>query len=195
MRDAIESIVSIESLPSIATIEKEKMKRKLMMMVLFGLSSTSLLAQRSETNLRQWQFSRDGQTWQQVTVPHDWAISGPFNKKWDLQMVAIMENGETKATEKSGRSGALPWIGDGQYKTTLQVNGEELKSRHYTLLFDGAMAEPRVYVNGKLAGEWKYGYNAFRVDATPYLKAGANEVKVLLSNLEESSRWCPGAGL
>ena len=54
------------------------MKRKLMMMVLFGLSSTSLLAQRSETNLRQWQFSRDGQTWQQVTVPHDWAISGPF---------------------------------------------------------------------------------------------------------------------
>ena len=171
------------------------MKRKLMMMVLFGLSSTSLLAQRSETNLRQWQFSRDGQTWQQVTVPHDWAISGPFNKKWDLQMVAIMENGETKATEKSGRSGALPWIGEGQYKTTLQVNGEELKSRRYTLLFDGAMAEPRVYVNGKLAGEWKYGYNAFRVDATPYLKAGANEVKVLLSNLEESSRWYPGAGL
>jgi hypothetical protein len=56
MRDAIESIVSIESLPSIATIEKENMKRKLMMMVLFGLSSTSLLAQRSETNLRQWQF-------------------------------------------------------------------------------------------------------------------------------------------
>ena len=137
------------------------------MIVLFGLSSASLLAQRSETNLRQWQFSRDGQTWQQVTVPHDWAISGPFDKKWDLQVVAIMENGETKATEKSGRSGALPWIGEGQYKTTLQVNGEELKSRRYTLLFDGAMAEPRVYVNGKLAGEWKYGYNAFRVDATP----------------------------
>ena len=127
------------------------------MIVLFGLSSASLLAQRSETNLRQWQFSRDGQTWQQVTVPHDWAISGPFDKKWDLQVVAIMENGETKATEKSGRSGALPWIGEGQYKTTLQVNGEELKSRRYTLLFDGAMAEPRVYVNGKLAGEWKYG--------------------------------------
>ena len=55
-----------------------------------------------------WEFSRDSITWQPVTVPHDWAISGPFDKQWDLQVVAIKENGEDVATEKSGRSGALP---------------------------------------------------------------------------------------
>ena len=60
--------------------------------------------------------SHDKTEWQTVSVPHDWAIAGPFDKKWDLQKVAIVQNGETEATEKSGRSGALPWIGEGHYK-------------------------------------------------------------------------------
>lgn len=63
---------------------------------------------QTTTELRQWQFSRDSLNWQTVTVPHDWAISGPFDKKWDLQKVAIVQNGEKEKTEKSGRSGALP---------------------------------------------------------------------------------------
>ena len=159
------------------------------------LCSVNMMADRKETTWRTWQFSRDGQAWQQVTVPHDWAIAGPFDKKWDLQIVAIRENGEDVPTEKSGRTGALPWIGDGQYKTSYRVDASELTDKRHTLVFDGAMAEPRVFVNGQFAGEWKYGYNSFRVDITPFLKAGDNEVKVLLSNLEESSRWYPGAGI
>ena len=63
------------------------------------------------------------------------------------------------------------------------------------LEFDGAMADPHVYINGKLAGHWAYGYNAFRVDAAPYLKKGKNEISVSLNNREESSRWYPGGGL
>ena len=63
------------------------------------------------------------------------------------------------------------------------------------LYFDGAMSEPVVYVNGTEAGRWAYGYNAFRIDITPFLKQGDNEILVKLNNLEESSRWYPGAGL
>ena len=149
-------------------------------------------APRQEVNLAQWQFSRDGQAWQPVVVPHDWAISGPFDKQWDLQVVAIEQNGEKQATEKSGRSGALPWIGRGSYKTTFRV---PRGCAHAELVFDGAMAEPTVYVNGQKAGYWPYGYNAFRVDVTPYVNEGDNELRVDLQNLEESSRWYPGAGL
>ena len=94
-----------------------------------------------------WQFSRDQQTWQTVSVPHDWAISGPFDKKWDLQTVAITQNGETQATEKSGRSGSLPWIGEGFYKRTITIPSGF--KGHAELLFDGAMAEPTVSVNGQ----------------------------------------------
>ena len=153
----------------------------------------SFAQQRKEITLNDnWQFSHDQQAWQSVSVPHDWAIAGPFDNKWDLQMVAIEQNGEKEATEKSGRSGALPWIGEGYYKRTIQIPAD---CKHAELMFDGAMAEPTVYLNGKEAGYWAYGYSSFRVDITPYMKAGENLLEVHLKNVEESSRWYPGAGI
>ena len=167
------------------------MKLKLLLAALL-LSQLCTSQTRREINLKTWEFSRDNQTWTKVDIPHDWAIAGPFDKKWDLQKVAIEQNGETEATEKSGRSGALPWIGEGWYKTTVNVPaGYEMAE----LVFDGAMADPYVYVNGEEAGHWAYGYNAFRVDVTRFLKAGKLDIGVHLNNREESSRWYPGAGL
>ena len=168
------------------------MNKLALLTLALATSALSASAQRSTVNLKTWQFSRDSVNYKPVTIPHDWAINGPFDKKWDLQFVAIVQNGETEKTEKSGRSGALPWIGRGFYKTTV-----DLKKLPKTAIleFDGAMADPHVYINGKLAGHWAYGYNAFRVDAVPYLKKGKNEISVSLNNREESSRWYPGGGL
>ena len=168
------------------------MNKLALLTLALATSAITASAQRSTVNLKTWQFSRDSINYKPVTIPHDWAINGPFDKKWDLQFVAIVQNGETEKTEKSGRSGALPWIGRGFYKTTV-----DLKKLPKTAIleFDGAMADPHVYINGKLAGHWAYGYNAFRVDAAPYLKKGKNEISVSLNNREESSRWYPGGGL
>ena len=170
------------------------MKKILLTTTLLLATITISQAQRQEINLTDdWQFSRDRTTWETVSVPHDWAISGPFDKKWDLQKVAIVQNGETQATEKSGRSGALPWIGEGHYKRNFSIpsgfNG------HAEIVFDGAMAEPVVTVNGQWAGSWAYGYNTFRIDVTEFVKSGENLLEVDLKNLEESSRWYPGAGI
>ena len=57
------------------------------------------------------------------------------------------------------------------------------------------MAEPTVSVNGQWAGFWAYGYNTFRIDVTKLVKPGENLLEVDLKNLEESSRWYPGAGI
>jgi len=159
-----------------------------------ALAKSNTFSQQQEINLQQgWLFSRDSLHWQSVAIPHDWAISGSFDKKWDLQYVAITQNGEKEKSEKSGRSGALPWIGRGFYRRTLTV---PKNAAHVYLQFDGAMSEPHVYVNGKLAGWWAYGYNAFRIDITPYIYKGcSNEIVVSLNNREESSRWYPGGGI
>lgn len=159
-----------------------------------ALAKSNTFSQQQEINLQQgWLFSRDSLHWQSVAIPHDWAISGSFDKKWDLQYVAITQNGEKEKSEKSGRSGALPWIGRGFYRRTLTVPKD---AAHAYLQFDGAMSEPHVYVNGKLAGWWAYGYNAFRIDITPYIYKGrSNEIVVSLNNREESSRWYPGGGI
>ena len=168
------------------------MKGKLLTMLM--MATTTVFAQhRQEVILTDnWQFSHDKQMWKNVCIPHDWAIAGPFDKKWDLQKVAIEQNGEKEATEKSGRSGALPWIGEGHYKRTIKIPAD---CKHAELLFDGAMAEPKVYLNGEFVGEWAYGYNAFRVDISGTMKPGDNLLEVDLKNVEESSRWYPGAGI
>ena len=168
------------------------MKKRLLAILLFATTIVSAQVRQDISLSEGWKFSQDKKSWRNVIIPHDWAIAGPFDKKWDLQKVAIEQNGETEATEKSGRSGALPWIGEGHYKRTLNIpEGFERAE----LVFDGAMAEPTVSLNGKKAGYWAYGYNAFRVDITDFVKAGDNLLEVDLKNVEESSRWYPGAGL
>ena len=171
------------------------MKHHLLTLLLPALWVAGANAQgRTETELAHgWQFSRDQQTWQTVDVPHDWAIAGPFDKKWDIQVVRIEQNGEKEASEKTGRSGALPWIGQGFYKRTFSIPQDF--SGHAELLFDGAMSQPVVSVNGQWAGCWAYGYNSFRIDITDFVRPGDNLLEVSLTNQEESSRWYPGAGI
>lgn len=98
------------------------MKRFLSSILLFA--GISLSAQNLERYLLEgWTFHRGScdSPGLAVSIPHDWAISGPFDKEIDKQMVAIEQNGELAATEKTGRSGALPWIGEGWYKTEINI--------------------------------------------------------------------------
>ena len=167
------------------------MKTKTIALLLLTALTANAQQRREITLGDGWLFSQDQTTWQQVSVPHDWAISGPFDKKWDLQVVRIEQNGEKEATEKSGRSGALPWIGKGYYRRTLHIPAGYSRAQ---LVFDGAMAEARVRLNGQEVGYWPYGYNTFRTELTGF-KTGDNLIEVDLQNLEESSRWSPGAGI
>jgi beta-galactosidase len=133
--------------------------------------------------------------WKDVTVPHDWAIYGPFDKNIDKQVVAITQNGEEVATEKTGRTGALPYIGEAWYRHTFSLPNLNTDKK-VIILFEGAMSQPEVFINGKKVGEWKYGYAYFYFDITDYLSSTQeNTLAVKLSNQGESSRWYPGAGL
>ena len=156
-------------------------------MKLILLAITSLLTS--------WQFTKEqtdhqmplpSADWQQVTVPHDWAIYGPFDRANDLQNVTVWQNGETFPTVKTGRTGGLPYIGSAWYKTILHIEGE--LEGAYFLLFDGAMSEAEVYVNEEKVCSWPYGYNAFHCDITSALHPGDNEIAVRLQNREQSSR-------
>ena len=130
--------------------------------------------------------------WREVTIPHDWAISGPFDRENDLQKVIVVQNGENEATWKTGRSGGLPWMGKGHYRTRVKVN----KDRFYTLVFDGAMSHADVYVNGEEMVYWPYGYNTFDCYILPHLiSSDSVDIDVFLENKPRQSRWYPGAGL
>ncbi len=133
----------------------------------------------------------DDSEWKSVSVPHDWAIRGPFGKENDLQNVAVSQNFETDASLKTGRTGGLPYVGVGWYRRSFEVPA----GKRAELVFDGAMSEARVWVNGREVCFWPYGYTTFHCDVTDFVTEGENTLAVRLENRPNSSRWYPGAGL
>jgi beta-galactosidase len=123
------------------------------------------------------QASFDDGTWDQVNLPHDWAIKGPFN-----------------APNINGGMGRLPVDGVGWYRRNLTISTDDL-AKSIFLDIDGSMAYTAVWLNGNLVGGWPYGYASFRLNLTPYVKTGNNLLAVRLENAVQSSRWYPGAGL
>jgi len=182
------------------------MKTKILVIITIFLTINAL-AQRTEINLeKNWKFSKgdfpeavnvgfDDSNWETVNVPHDWAIYGPFDKEIDKQVIAIVQNNEKVATEKTGRTGALPFIGVGWYRTEFSTPDFE-QGKKVLLTFDGAMSEAQVFVNGQKVGERPYGYSYFYFDITSFLNSeGNNLLAVRLENQSRSSRWYPGAGI
>ncbi|OAD42221.1 DUF4982 domain-containing protein [Polaribacter atrinae] len=172
--------------------------------------TVSILAQNNVREVltleKNWKFTKgdlknaqdisfDDSKWETVVVPHDWAIKGPFDKEIDKQMVAIVQNGEKVPTEKTGRTGALPYIGVGWYRNEFSLPNFN-KDKKVILLFEGAMSEPEIFLNGKKIGSRNYGYSYFYFDITEHILANKkNTLAVKLTNKGLSSRWYPGAGL
>lgn len=168
--------------------------KKILTIAILAAGVAAASAQRSVTTLADgWKFSRDGGREVTVSVPHDWAISGPFDRSIDLQKVAVEQNGEKTETWKTGRTGGLPFIGKGVYTTTFEV--ADTAGRSFALEIDGAMSHPVVYVNDRKAGEWGSGYNSFYLTIDTLLTPGTNILRIEVENPEKSSRWYPGAGL
>ena len=99
----------------------------------------------------------DDSAWRTLDVPHDWGIEGPFRD--DLP----------------GDTGKLPWKGIGWYRKHFNVPASDQGKRVF-IDFDGAMANARVWLNGQDVGGWPYGYQPFRLELTPHVKFGAENV-------------------
>lgn len=132
--------------------------------------------------------------WETVEVPHDWAIKGPFDKNVDIQTVKVTQDMDKVAKTRTGRTGALPHIGVGWYRKTFELSSFR-KGKKALLVFDGAMSNAVVFVNGKKVGNHPFGYAYFYFDISEYLKEGENLLAVRLENKPFSSRWYPGAGI
>ena len=184
--------------------------RKTFLLLSFILSLAVLPASAQQRSLqtldKDWYFIRqdvpdahqpqlDTKEWETVSVPHDWAIAGPFDRDVDMQVVKVEQDMDTEARLRTGRTGALPHIGVGWYRKTFKVPAYQ-EGKKVLLTFDGAMSDAHVWVNGEKVGNWPYGYSYFYFDITDYLKPGQeNLLAVRLENQPESSRWYPGAGL
>lgn len=155
-----------------------------------------------------WKFSRsatplalqpafDDAAWETVTVPHDWAIAGPFDRENDIERKVRKGQADVEAgvREITGRTGGLPHTGEGWYRNWVEVPAAA-SPRRYRLECDGIMSHAVIYCNGKEAGGWPYGYSSFALDLTGFIRPGeSNLIAVHVDNPAASSRWYPGAGI
>lgn len=102
---------------------------------------------------------------EKIMLPHDWLI---------------------------GDSCRLYEDGNGWYRKEFLWEEE---NRRASIIFDGIYMDSTVYINGIWAGEWKYGYSQFELEATPYLRQGNNEILVKAAFRSPNSRWYSGAGI
>ncbi|MBQ8424339.1 MAG: DUF4982 domain-containing protein [Coprobacter sp.] len=137
----------------------------------------------------------DDLSWEQVCVPHDWAIAGPFDLNEDMQFVKVIEDGDTAARLRTGRTGALPATGVGWYRREIWLD-KSVSDRRLYVEFDGVMSNAKVYFNGYYIGNRPYGYSSFSFDVSDYACfGGKNYLDVRVENLPESSRFYTGAGI
>lgn len=145
----------------------------------------------NEVDPRVFSLDFDDSDWRVVSVPHDWGIEGDFSADNDSTFRMVEQDGMKKPVPHTGRTGGLPIVGEGVYRTWIDVEDTEKA----VLEFDGVMSESHIYVNGKEVGGCHFGYLSFEVDITDCVRKGANLIAIHAIVKPESSRWYPGAGL
>ncbi len=121
----------------------------------------------------------DDSGWQNVKIPHDWSIFGPFKQ----------DNPTT------ARGGFLP-AGVGWYRKHIHISNEYIGKR-VVIEFGGAFRRTRLWINGHDAAYWANGYVTKCIDISKFIKFGEdNLIAVRLDNSEQpASRYYTGSGL
>ncbi len=169
---------------------------KFLNIVLFFFISLVIFSCKSETNEpipdqnfnKDWLFTKgkvkggetidlNDATWRKLNLPHDWAIEGPFDSKYNA------------------RTGGLPVHGEGWYRKHFTVDRSH-EGKRISIEFDGAMNNAKIWLNGNYIGGRPYGYIGFEFDLTDYIKLGEdNIIAVQLTPQDLAARWYSGAGI
>ena len=119
----------------------------------------------------------DDRDWQEVRLPHDWAIAGPYNQA-------------AGAAQGYLRRPQVGW-----YRLHLDLPTRPLGSRAL-IQFDGVYRESEVWINGVSLGKRPSGYISFYYDLTPHLRPQGNVIAVRVDNSGAlADRWYSGAGI
>ena len=122
-----------------------------------------------------WQFSKqpfgtfeysEDFDWKNVDIPHDYLIENTKN---------------------------LYETSNGWYRKKFAYHKKD--NTITSIRFEGVYQDCEVFVNGKSAGEWKYGYSTFELDMTHLLIDGKNLIAIRINYQSPNSRWYSGAGI
>lgn len=125
-----------------------------------------------------WYKGFDDKSWQEVTLPHDWSVTLPFEK--------------SNSSGTGYVSGGIGW-----YRLHFFLP-EKYRGKSVRLIFDGVYKNSQVWCNSYYLGKRPNGYVSFSYDITPFACFGEtdNEVSVKVTHTDlADSRWFTGSGI
>lgn len=121
-------------------------------------------------------MGHDDRAWQEVTLPHDWSVAYPFDKR------------------NASGTGYLPG-GTAWYRKHFYLP-DEAAGQRVRICFGGVYKHARVWVNSNYLGQRAYGYASFGYDVSAFVRPGENVIAVRVEHEEVAdSRWFTGSGI
>jgi len=125
-------------------------------------------------------------SWQAIQLPHDWAVSLPFVKSENFD---VMSHGFKPI------GGLFPATSIGWYRKHFTLDAAD-SGNVFNLQFDGIYRDAIVWINGFYLGNHKSGYTGVNYDLTPYLNYGKENVIVVRVDATQYEGWFyEGAGI
>ncbi len=118
-----------------------------------------------------------GTQWQNVQIPHDWSIEGPFSDEW--------------ASATAYLPGGIGW-----YKKSF-IAPATWRGKKVFVNFDGVYKNSQVWINGHYLGKRPNGFVAFEYDLSSYLNIGGKNLIAVKADHSAfaDSRWYTGSGI
>lgn len=118
----------------------------------------------------------DDRAWQRVTLPHDWSVEHPFDRR------------------HSSGTGYLPG-GTAWYRKHFSLPGD-IAGKRVRVTFGGVYKNAAVWINSNYLGRRPYGYSTFTHDISAFVRPGENVLSVRVEHEETAdSRWFTGSGI
>ena len=128
----------------------------------------------------------DDSKWQQVELPHDWAVSLPFENS---------KNTDQKSHGYKAIGPDYPQNSIGWYRRRFDVAAKD-SGKRFELQFDGIFRNAIVWVNGMYVATNMSGYIGFKTDITDFIKFNVPNVVTVRVDATQYEGWFyEGAGI
>lgn len=129
----------------------------------------------------------DDSDWENVDIPHDWAVALPFE---------YTPNGDVKAHGYKPVGGLYPQNSIGWYRKNFSLDVDSDTARRVLITFDGVFRNSQVWVNNFYCGTHFSGYTGFSYDITDFVHYGKENVIVVRVDASQYEGWFyEGAGI
>lgn len=118
----------------------------------------------------------DDSSWPAIAIPHTWQTYETTGKLHPF------------IHDAHEQDDPYWWQGWGWYRKHFSI-GDEEKGRRIFAEFDGVQKYCKVFVNGKLVGDHKGGYDGFYFDVTDQIRFGADNVLAVAVNCDQDDAY------